>query len=99
MGRFWIIGVQTALWLESEFWPVCLNMIGQRGIPAALLNGRLSLKSLRVGPSARLHRLLAVFLIMAQSEADAGRLAAIGATVAPSPQSDWLYRLPPMKVH
>lgn len=87
MGRFldhW--RPDLALWLESEFWPVCLNMIGRRGIPAALLNGRLSPKSTARWSRLRAfaHRLLSPFsLIIAQSEADAGRLAAIGATVAP----------------
>jgi len=66
-----------ALWVESEIWPNLLWEIGRRHIPAALINARLSARSY-----ARWRRLpglirdlLAPFhLILAQTEADAGRL-------------------------
>ena len=38
---------KLALWLESELWPNILTEIKKRGIPAILLNGRLSPKSLK----------------------------------------------------
>lgn len=36
----------AVLWMESEIWPNMLSAIGQRNIPAALVNARLSEKSL-----------------------------------------------------
>ncbi len=38
---------QLALWMESELWPNMLAAIRQRGIPAALVNARLSPSSFR----------------------------------------------------
>jgi 3-deoxy-D-manno-octulosonic-acid transferase len=64
------------LWIESEIWPNFLAEIGRRGIPAALVNGRLSTSSARWWRLAAgsLRNLLAVFSVrLAQSEADALR--------------------------
>lgn len=66
---------------ETEFWPNMLNGCFRRGIPAAVVNARISDRS---WPRYRLLRQLwAPFLsrldrVMAQSETDAERLKAIG---------------------
>ena len=75
-----------ALWVESEFWPILLDAAGRRGIPMALVNGRLSERSLsRWGFAGPLLRpLLARFeVVLAQDEVQARRLADIG---APTPR-------------
>lgn len=68
--------------IESELWPTLLRRARRRGIPLALVNGRMSPRSFRVwkalGPVAR--DLLGCFrLVLAQSEGDAARLAELGA--------------------
>ena len=76
---------RLALFAESEIWPSMLTELERRGVPLALVNGRLSPRSLagwqRAPETAR-----AVFsrfaLCLAQSEGDAERLAALGAPVA-----------------
>ena len=72
-----------ALWVESELWPALLVETAQRGIPAVLLNGRLSERSFRrwrrfPGTARRLIR--SFDPVMAQSEADAERFRRLGAT-------------------
>ena len=70
------------LWTESELWPNLLLQIKARGIPAVLLNARMSQKSFgrwqwlpRVAS-----RLMSVFdLCFAQSDAEATRLKVLGA--------------------
>ena len=71
-----------ALWIESELWPNLIHATRARGIPAALVNARLSERSLAgwrrfpglIGPT------LAAFDIrLAQSPTDAERLKALGA--------------------
>lgn len=72
----------AALWMESELWPNLLAAIARRRVPSALVNARLSPASF-----ARWQRSFAVMrppldaftLVLAQSEADAERLAALGA--------------------
>lgn len=72
------------LWTESEFWPGLLDAAA-RTAPLALLQGRVSEASF-----ARWRRLKPVIaallqrfaLVLAQSEADAGRLRALGAATA-----------------
>lgn len=70
------------LWLESEIWPNMLNEIRTRGIPAALINARMSPRSYRLW---RLARPLAKYaldtfeIILAQTAEDAERLTALGA--------------------
>jgi 3-deoxy-D-manno-octulosonic-acid transferase len=71
-----------ALWVESELWPNTLAALRQRGIPAILLNGRLSEKSCRRW--RRVHgwaqELLGAFaLILAQSELAGNHFTALGA--------------------
>ncbi len=71
-----------ALWTESEFWPAMLWEMKARGIPAVLLNGRLSERSARRWKKcpALARELLSVFrFCLAQTPGDAQRLAAIGA--------------------
>ncbi|MBI4185239.1 MAG: 3-deoxy-D-manno-octulosonic acid transferase [Proteobacteria bacterium] len=76
-----------ALWLESEFWPVLLMETAARGVPLVLLNGRVSDRSWRRWRRLRglIRPLLAGFaLALGQSEADAARLAELGARHAAS---------------
>ncbi len=68
--------------VESELWPSLLRSARRRGLPLALINGRMSQRSFKVwrllGPISR--DLLGCFrLVLAQSEGDASRLAALGA--------------------
>ena len=70
------------LWVESEFWPNMVSEIGARGIPAILVNARISPRSYagwrRVPGTIR--RLLATFaLCLAQSGDDRDKLLALGA--------------------
>ncbi len=70
------------LWVESEFWPQLLWQVKKRGIPALLINARISENT-----AANWHRwprtfrkLVQVFhAIFAGSERDAARLSALGA--------------------
>lgn len=74
-----------ALWVESEFWPNLLAEARRRGIPLALVNGRLSARSQsRWRLAARLIRpLLKGFtVVLAQDTIQAERLAALGAASA-----------------
>jgi len=76
-----------ALWAESEFWPNLLSAAAARGIPMALVNGRLSARSLarwRWAPALIGPVIGAFHVALAQDEAQAQRLAALGAR---SPQS------------
>lgn len=71
-----------ALWVESEFWTNLIRGAAARGIPLALVNGRLSAKSLArwrwapslIGPTVGNFR-----IVLAQDETQARRLAALGA--------------------
>jgi 3-deoxy-D-manno-octulosonic-acid transferase len=71
------------LWVESEFWPGVLSEIKNRGIPAMLMNARISAKSWRGWRRApwMIRRILDTFtLCMAQTELDAERLRNLGAS-------------------
>lgn len=73
---------RIGLIMETELWPNLIAQCACRGIPACLINGRLSERSAR-----RYHRAAALAaetlqsfaLITAQGEADAARLKALGA--------------------
>lgn len=70
------------IWSESEFWPNMLAGIRRRGIPAVLLNARMSEKSFRNWRFARglIGAALSAFaLCLGQNEAEAARLKALGA--------------------
>ncbi len=71
-----------ALWAESELWPNLLSETGQRRIPMALVNARLSARSLarwRMVPGL-IGPLMARFsVVLAQDPLQAERLAALGA--------------------
>jgi len=71
-----------ALWVESEFWPILLSETRARGIPAVLVNARISPRSFakwRRAPGL-IHTLLASFaLCLAQDEQDADCLRRLGA--------------------
>jgi len=72
----------AACFLESEIWPNMLAACRARGIPAALINARLSARSAarwaRAGGFAR-HLLGGFAFVAAQGEADASRLRGLGA--------------------
>ncbi len=83
VGRFldhW--APSCALWMESELWPNMLREIRRRGIPAALVNARVSPRSARrwarAGGAAA--EILSAFSVcLAQSEEDAAALRRLGA--------------------
>ena len=71
-----------ALWVESELWPNMLHEIKERGIPAALINARMSETSFRNWRRAKqaARELLGTFnLCLAQDESVAEKLSALGA--------------------
>jgi 3-deoxy-D-manno-octulosonic-acid transferase len=73
----------AALFVESEIWPTTVTELDRRKIPQVLLNGRLSAKSLaRWLTMPRLARSLfgRFSLVLAQSQPDAARFAALGVT-------------------
>jgi 3-deoxy-D-manno-octulosonic-acid transferase len=71
----------AALWLESELWPNLIRRTRARGVPMALVNGRLSDRSF--ARWQRLQRFVAPPVAafspcLAQSDGDAARFAALG---------------------
>ncbi|WP_370337372.1 3-deoxy-D-manno-octulosonic acid transferase [Parvularcula marina] len=70
----------VGFFVESEFWPVLIGETNARGIPLALVNGRLSPRSFK-GWSRRktaAHELLSAFsVILAQDEGNAERIEAL----------------------
>lgn len=69
-------------WMESELWPNILNSIKARGIPAGLINARLSPRSYRRWKLIKgsISDLLNTFdIILTQSESDADNFKALGA--------------------
>jgi 3-deoxy-D-manno-octulosonic-acid transferase len=71
----------AAIWTESEIWPNLLRGLHARGIPAAVVNGRLSPGSARSWKLAGglFKNLLQIFRVrLAQSEGDAQRLGSFG---------------------
>jgi len=71
-----------ALWAESEFWPNLLAAARQRRLPMALVNGRLSERSLarwRWAPSIIGPLLEGFSVVLVQDEAQGLRLSKLGA--------------------
>lgn len=73
----------AVLWMESELWPNQLGALRRRGLPAALVNARMSARSFRrwrrlTGFAAAMLRTFR--LVLAQSEDDGERLRGLGAT-------------------
>ncbi len=71
-----------AVWTESEFWPGMLNGLRHRGIPALLINARLSDRSCRrwqAAPGTARWLLGSFAAIYAQTHGDAERLRRLGA--------------------
>lgn len=67
---------------ESELWPNLLAEVARRGTPLALVNGRLSARSFarwRLAPWLAHAMMDRITLCLAQTQADAGRLTALGA--------------------
>ena len=78
----------AAVFVESELWPNLLAATAARGIPMALVNARMSARAARRWARAPgfARRVLSAFtLVLAQSEADAARLRALGAAGATCP--------------
>lgn len=73
----------AVLWLESDLWPNLLAAVRQRGIPATLVNARMSDRSsarwLRWAPGSARWLLSAFARCLAQSETDAERFRRLGA--------------------
>lgn len=69
---------------ESEFWPNLLRIAHDRGVPAALVNGKMSAKSYRMHRRTRLvpHVLKKFALLAVQTEEHAQRLRALGVAAA-----------------
>ncbi|WP_448207620.1 3-deoxy-D-manno-octulosonic acid transferase [Azospirillum sp. sgz302134] len=70
------------LWTESEIWPNLLAAVRARGIPAALVNARMSERSFARWryASGLIEPLLSTFQVtLAQTEGDADRLRRLGA--------------------
>lgn len=73
---------RAALIIETEIWPGWLAALGRQGIPAALINGRLSEKSYRRYARAKgliQAALQSLALVGCQSEAHRERFLALGA--------------------
>ncbi len=71
-----------ALWIESELWPNLLRETNARGLPAVLVNARMTERSFRGWkrwPGAARGLLGAFRLVLAQNETYAGRFRALGA--------------------
>jgi 3-deoxy-D-manno-octulosonic-acid transferase len=76
----------AAVFVESELWPNALAALGERAVPAALINARLSARSFarwRLAPGLARRLLRSFALVLPQSAADADRLTRLGAAVAP----------------
>ncbi len=90
----------AACFLESELWPNLLAACAARRIPAALVNARLSARSARQWARAPgfAREVLGRFAwIAAQSQEDAARLLALGATSVDAP-GNLKFAAPPLPV-
>ena len=72
-----------AIWVESEFWPNLIHETADRNIPIALVNGRISRKSVANWHQAPgfIRGVLSCFqLCLTQTEEEASRFKGLGAT-------------------
>lgn len=72
----------VVLWSESELWPNLLTAVSARGLPLILINGRISVRSLKGWqrvPSLARHVLSGFTLSLGQTAEDAERLKTLGA--------------------
>jgi 3-deoxy-D-manno-octulosonic-acid transferase len=68
--------------METEVWPNLIHGCAARGVPVALVNARLSERSLRRGQrfgGLMMDAARAITLVAAQTDADAARIASLGA--------------------
>ena len=75
----------AAVLVESELWPNLIAGVSARGIPLALVNGRMSERSAAAwkrAPTLARELFGAFRVVLAQSEADRARFAALGASQA-----------------
>jgi 3-deoxy-D-manno-octulosonic-acid transferase len=87
-----------AMMVESELWPNILATLARRAVPTVLVNARMSERSFRRWRLAggSIAALLSSFrLVLAQSQADAGRLTALGAARVVTP-GNLKYAAPPL---
>jgi 3-deoxy-D-manno-octulosonic-acid transferase len=71
-----------AIWVESELWPNLVLAAARRGVPMALVNARMSETSARNWrrlPGLATPLMHAFEIVLAQSDEDAARFAALGA--------------------
>lgn len=89
-----------AIWIESELWPNLIWEMRDRNRPMALINGRISARSLarwRRLPGLTRELMGCFSLILAQTPAEAARFAALGATKANS-LGNLKFSAPPLPV-
>jgi len=89
---------ELAVFVDSEIWPNTLAALRARGVPVALVNGRLSARSFarwrRWAPGV-MRRLLGHYaLVVPRSAEDAARFAALGAAM--EPPADLKLAAPPL---
>jgi 3-deoxy-D-manno-octulosonic-acid transferase len=76
------------VWVESEFWPNLITATHENGTPLALINARITERSFQGWQRfpATIRDLLTRFsVVMAQDQASAARLAALGASPVETP--------------
>ena len=92
----------AAVFVESELWPNLLAAARERGVPTALINARMSLRSAqgwRFAPGLARVALGGFRLVLAQSEEDAARLLRLGAPAGVTRATGNLkYSSPPLPV-
>ena len=90
----------AAVFVESELWPNLLSACRTRRIPTMLVNARLSARSFahwRHAPRVAARIMACLDLVQAQSEADAERLATLGARNVSMP-GNLKFAAPPLGV-
>ena len=91
----------VVFWMESELWPNMLAAVKARGIPAALINARLSEKSYSLWRKIprSIQGLLGCFeLILTQTQTDCTRYESLGASMV-RVSGNLKYSAPPLPVN